>query len=108
MKRFLITAVTAAAVAAPMAVPAIASANVTTNQIAQQYSQQVHNRARLSGLNVSNVNVKCASNGGGYYSCFATYVVTSGRYHAKYGIYIDANPRSWHTEGNRATLLNVW
>jgi Ni/Co efflux regulator RcnB len=103
-----IAALTAAlAVAAPLAIPALASANATTNTVARQYSQQLHSRARVSGKTLTGTTMKCASNGGGYYSCYGTYTLIMGGTHYKYGQYINVTPRRWYgtSDGN---LIRTW
>jgi hypothetical protein len=105
-----IAALTAAlAVAAPLAIPAIASASTASTQayVSRQFSIQVRNRARLSAMHVTSTSVRCASDGGGYYSCYATYTLLFGGTHMKYGTYVNVTPTRWYTTSN-GRLLNSW
>ena len=100
MSRKIAAVVAAFAVAAPLAVPALASANATTSFVARQFSRTIHNRAALSGIRVLSTSVRCKSDGGGYYSCFATYVARTRGVTAKFGEYINVTPTRWSTVGS--------
>lgn len=107
MKRTILTAIVVASFAAPLAVPAIAAADSTTSYVARAFSTQIHNRARVSGFTVTATSVRCASDGGGYYSCWATFTALVGRRHAQYGAYLNITPTRWYVVGN-GRLLRVW
>jgi hypothetical protein len=101
--------VAALAVAAPLAIPAIASASTASTQayVGRQFATQIRNRARLSGYNVTNTSVKCANDGGSYYSCWSTYTVVMAGLHLKYGAYINVTPVRWNVVGT-PRLLKSW
>jgi hypothetical protein len=107
LRKLVIAAVAAFTIAAPAAVPATASANARSvaRVVQRQYGRQVRNRARLSGIRILSVGVRCASDGGGQYSCRATYVAQTSQVTAKYAIYINVINGVWRTVG-RPTL--VW
>jgi hypothetical protein len=107
MKKIIAVAVAATT----LAIPAVASASSTsgiTAFVKQGYSTQLRNRARLAGYTVVGVNVRCLSDGGSYYSCYATYTLRQYGDYFKYGIYINVTPTNWHTVGNAATLIGSW
>jgi putative effector of murein hydrolase len=107
MKKVIMTVVAMSAFATPMVVPTLASASVTS-QVAQQFSRVIHNRANLSGYNVVATSVKCANDGGGYYSCYGTYTILTHGYHAKFGVYINVTPGGrWNTTSN-GRLVATW
>jgi hypothetical protein len=101
--------IAALAVAAPLAIPAIASASTASTQayVGRQFSTQIRNRARLSGFHVTSTSVRCASDGGGYYSCWSTYTLMIAGTHMKYGEYLNVTPTRWYATSN-GRLLNSW
>jgi hypothetical protein len=102
MRKYIVAAATALTLAAPAVVPAVASASTWSvqNMVQRQFGTQLRNRGRLSGIRVLSVRVRCANDGGGYYSCYATAVESMQGLTAKYGIYINVTPgNAWHTVG---------
>jgi hypothetical protein len=107
MRKIIIATLTALAVASPLAIPALAAANATTNEVASQFSTQIHNRASVSGLTITSTSVKCKSDGGSYYSCYATYTVLSGGRHDQFGVYLNVTPNRWYVVGT-PRLINAY
>ena len=109
MSRKITAALATLAVAAPFAVPSLASASSwIQTRVARGFSTQTHNRARLSGIRITQTAVRCANDGGGSYSCYATYTGLWRGHHYKYGIYINASSNgAWRTVGS-AQLVRAW
>jgi hypothetical protein len=104
MKKYIVAATAALTIAVPaIAVPA-AQASPTAGQVAQsvQYNwgKAISNRARFTGIKLSQIHVRCGADGGNYYTCYGTYVASGSGQHNKWGWYIDVTPNGQYRSHN--------
>jgi len=107
-KTKMIAAAAALVVAVPAVAPALASADSSsTAQIVQHnWGRAIGQRARLAGYGFGGATVRCAADGGGTYTCYGKYTVSSGGVHYRYGSLIDV--RGGRFNARDGVLLKQW
>jgi hypothetical protein len=110
VRKLIVAATAALTIAVPaIAVPAVASASTgsVARSLQGRWSSELRQNARLRGYRVTQATVRgCASGGGGYYTCYATYTVAQYGMHAKYGTTITVSNGVWR--GQNGQLLKQW
>lgn len=120
MKKYIVAATAALTIAVPAVITTAAQAAPSTltqavQQVVQRgYNREVRNRLQVSGkqgISIDTVKVRCANDGGSYFSCYARTTTTEGRTHFLYGVQITARTTggggvSW--KAGNATTLNSW